>query len=91
MTVGITFLRILAPFYGIIALKIVSDGILRGAGKMNQFMIATFTDLILRVVLAKILSVPFGSTGIWMAWPVGWLISTAMSYIFYVKSIRNRA
>lgn len=85
MAVGITFLRITAPFYAIIALKIVSDGILRGAGKMNQFMIATFTDLILRVVLAKVLSIPFASTGIWMAWPVGWLIATVMSYRFYTK------
>lgn len=90
MTVGLTFLRIVAPFYSMIALKIVSDGILRGAGKMNQFMIATFTDLILRVVLAITLSVPFASTGIWMAWPVGWLVSTAMSYVFYVKEIRRK-
>lgn len=85
MKVGITFLCITAPFYAIIALKIVSDGVLRGAGRMNQFMIATFTDLILRVVLARLLSVSLGSTGIWLAWPVGWLIATVLSYRFYTK------
>ena len=66
-----------------ISLKLVSDGVLRGAGLMKKFMIATFTDLILRVVLAKVLSIPFASTGIWLAWPIGWTIATVMSVIFF--------
>ncbi|MBQ7335103.1 MAG: MATE family efflux transporter [Clostridia bacterium] len=80
---GITFLRILSPFYFIVSLKLVSDGVLRGAGRMKEFMIATFTDLILRVVLAKVLSIPFASTGIWLAWPIGWTIATVLSIVFY--------
>lgn len=48
MQTGITFLRILSPFYFIISAKLVGDGMLRGAGKMNKFMVATFTDLFLR-------------------------------------------
>ena len=56
---------------------------LRGAGLMKRFMIATFTDLILRVALAWILSVPFASTGIWLAWPIGWTVATVLSYLFY--------
>ena len=85
MQVGIQFLRILAPFYFVVSAKLVSDGILRGAGLMKQFMAATFTDLILRVVLAKVLSIPFGPLGIWCAWPIGWSISTVMSISFYEK------
>lgn len=85
MQVGIQFLRILSPFYFVVSAKLVSDGILRGAGLMKQFMAATFTDLILRVVLAKVLSIPFGPLGIWCAWPIGWSISTAMSIFFYEK------
>ena len=80
---GIVFLRILSPFYFVVALKLVSDGVLRGAAMMKKFMVATFTDLILRVLLAWLLSIPFASTGIWLAWPMGWTIATAMSYIFY--------
>lgn len=80
---GITFLRILSPFYFVVSLKLVSDGILRGAGMMKKFMIATFSDLLLRVVLAYVLSVPFGPTGIWCAWPIGWGISTVLSVMFY--------
>ena len=90
MQVGIQFLRILAPFYFVISAKLVSDGILRGAGLMKQFMAATFTDLILRVVLAKVLSVPFGTLGIWCAWPIGWTIAAVMSVLFYRRGPWNK-
>ena len=54
---------------------------------MRQFVIATFTDLILRVVLAFILSATaLGSTGIWCAWPIGWGVATALSVLFYRAS-----
>ena len=91
MQVGIQFLRILSPFYFVVSAKLVSDGILRGAGQMKPFMIATFTDLILRVVLAKVLSIPFGPLGIWCAWPIGWSISAAMSVFFYEKGPWKKA
>ena len=90
MQVGIQFLRILSPFYFVISAKLVSDGILRGAGLMKQFMAATFTDLVLRVALAFLLSGPFGTVGIWSAWPIGWTIAMVLSIIFYVKGPWNR-
>lgn len=81
---GTSFLHILSPFYFVVSAKLVADGVLRGAGKMNPFMIATFTDLILRVVLAKLLSATaLGATGIWCAWPIGWCIATVISILFY--------
>lgn len=83
MDTGVEILRILAPFYCVVAAKLVADGVLRGAGKMRQFMVATFTDLILRVVLAKLLSDVLGAVGIWMAWPIGWSVATVLSLLFY--------
>ena len=81
---GINFLRILSPFYFIISMKFVADGILRGAGMMGKFMAATFLDLILRVGLAILLSqTSLGETGIWCAWPMGWTIATFLSLMFY--------
>ena len=81
---GVTFLRILSPFYFIISAKLVADGILRGAGMMNKFMIATFADLILRVILAITLAkTAMGATGIWCAWPVGWCTAAVLSIGFY--------
>lgn len=88
---GILFLRILSPFYFVISVKLVADGILRGVGMMKQFMAATFSDLILRVVLSYILSRFFGSDGIWYAWPIGWIIGTALSVYFYRTGPRRLA
>lgn len=84
---GIEILRILSPFYFVVSVKLVADGVLRGAGMMKQFMIATFTDLILRVVLAFLLPQTFlASTGIWCAWPIGWTTATMLSIYFYEKN-----
>lgn len=81
---GVYFLKILSPFYFVISAKLVADGILRGSGMMKQFMIATFTDLILRVLLAVLLSkTSLGSIGIWCAWPIGWSIATILSVNYY--------
>ena len=81
---GVYFLKILSPFYFVISIKLVADGILRGSGMMKQFMIATFTDLILRVLLAVLLSkTSLGSIGIWCAWPIGWSIATILSVNYY--------
>lgn len=82
---GVLFLKIVSPFYLIISLKLVTDGLLRGSGAMKSFMIATFSDLIIRVVLGYLLAQPFGTTGIWMSWPVGWICGTVISLAFYAK------
>ena len=87
---GREFLRIVAPFYVIVCIKMVSDGTLKGAGLMKYFMISTFTDLILRVVIAFLLSrTALQSTGIWLSWPIGWIIGTILSVIFYRKGEWN--
>ena len=82
---GMQILRIIVPFYVVVATKLITYGVLRGAQAMRQFMTATFTDLILRVVLAFVFSRLFGSVGIWCAWPIGWSIATCMSVYFYRK------
>ena len=89
MNVGIQFLKIVAPFYFVVSAKLVTDGVLRGSGMMRQFMIATFSDLILRVVLAKQLSGMLGSVGIWLAWPIGWFVGTVLSLVFYRNNTKK--
>ena len=80
---GKEFLKIVSPFYFVVAVKLVADGALRGAEQMKQFMASTFTDLILRVILAYAFSAVWGPTGIWLSWPFGWAIATGMSFVFY--------
>ncbi len=87
---GRQFLWIVSPFYFVVSTKLAADGILRGISAMRQFMAATFTDLILRVVLAFVLSNWINSAiGIWCAWPVGWTIAMVCSVFFYQKTCRR--
>ena len=86
---GVSFLRIVALFYFVVAAKLVSDGVLRGSGLMRQFMVATFTDLALRILFAFILSPGMGYKGIWSAWPVGWIIGAGLSIVFFASAQRK--
>ena len=83
LTSGVLFLRMIPPFYFVVSVKLVTDGILRGAERMGEFMAAAFTDLLLRVALAVILAGKLGYAGIWCSWPIGWCIAAGMSIWFY--------
>lgn len=82
---GIIFLHIVTPFYFVVTIKVMCDGVLRGGSAMLYFMTTTFTDLLLRVVLAFVFAkgLGLGATGIWLAWPFGWSLSTLLSFSFY--------
>ena len=88
--VGTDFLRIASPFYFVAAIKLAADGLLRGAGLMRAFMTSTFTDLVLRVVLAYVFSYSMNSEiGIWLSWPVGWTVAAMISVGFYIWYSKN--
>ena len=89
--VGHDFLTIVSPFYAVIAVKLVADGVLRGSERMGLFLIATFADLALRVGLAFALSgTALGSKGIWWAWPIGWGVAVVLSMAFYFVVTRKK-
>lgn len=90
LVTGITFLKIVSPFYFVIAVKLVADGMLRGSERMKEFMASTFTDLILRVILAFVFSASLGSVGIWLSWPVGWGIAAVMSWAFCRRDLGKK-
>lgn len=85
ISAGMAFLKIVLPWYFMIVIKLMTDGIIRGSGAMVYFVVATVPDLILRIGFALVLTKSFGSTGIWMAWPFGWIVATALTLIFYRK------
>lgn len=87
METGVLFLKIVSPFYFVIAVKLMADGVLRGAGAMKAFMTATFTDLLLRVILAFLLASFMGTLGIWLSWPIGWVAAAILSVGFYRKGV----
>lgn len=88
---GILFLRIVSPFYVAVSVKIIVDGVLRGAGAMLAFTTSTFLDLIMRVVLAFVFSSVLDSAaGIWLSWPFGWTIATGITLFFYFRGSWKR-
>lgn len=88
LRVGQQYLWIVVPFYAIVCIKFVCDSVLRGAGAMRYFMITTFSDLIIRVGLSLILFHAMGSElGIWISWPLGWVLGSLLSFIFYKKGV----
>ena len=92
LATGVDFLRIVSPFYAFVCAKLIADSVMRGSGAMKCFMASTFTDLLLRVILAYIFAGFFGASGIWWSWPVGWVISCGLALFFYFKGYwKNRA
>lgn len=85
LMIGMKFLIITSPFYLLITVKLVCDGVLKGSKSMVLFMISTFTDLITRVVLSFILFEDYGINGIFASWPVGWIIGALLSAGFYLS------
>lgn len=84
---GVEFLAVVSPFYFSVALKLMADGVNRGACAMIWFMLSTFTDLIIRVVLSFIFAGIWGSVGIWLSWPVGWIISVIIAVASYYAGV----
>ena len=81
--IGQQFLWTVSPFYAIISIKIINDGVFRGAGAMKVFMIVTFFDLGLRVIASYVLPLFMDYPGIWWAFPLGWVSCTVLSVILY--------
>ena len=86
---GKIFLKIVSPFYFVICIKLICDGVLRGSANMKAFMTATFTDLILRVVLAYILCGTYKEIGIFMSWPIGWTVAMILSMGYTRKCLKK--
>ena len=87
--VGTKFIYCVAPFYIFLCIKIPCDGVLKGSSDMRNFMIGTFLDLIIRVLLSYILGnvLPneYKIIGIFLSWPIGWLFGMLVSIISYKR------
>ncbi|MDE6550602.1 MAG: MATE family efflux transporter [Clostridia bacterium] len=91
---GKQFLVITSPFYIVVGVKLVLDGMLRGSGKMLLFMIGTVTDLIIRVIFSFILSPSLGFLGICWSYPIGWALgisATITCFIIALKQIKRKS
>ena len=87
ISIGMEYLLIVAPFYPLVGIKNCCDSVLRGGGAMGPFMVTTLADLVLRVALAYILVPIMGFAGVCYAYPMGWIIGTSISILFYVCDV----
>lgn len=83
MQTGTDYLRFIGWFFALIGLKMLTDGVLRGAGDMKMFTVANMVNLGLRVVMAVTLAPRFGVAMVWVAVPVGWLANYIISFAQY--------
>lgn len=90
VSAGMGFFRVVAPFYLLVCLKIVFDGALRGLGAMRPFLLATLSDVAVRIALGRPVSNRFGIQGVWAIWPLAWLVGTVLSAGAYWAKYRKR-
>jgi len=93
LKVGTELLTIIGPFYVIVIFKLAADGVIRGSERMDQFVAGTTLDLVLRVGISFILAkcTSLGSTGIWISWPIGWILGSILCSIFIYKGKWKRS
>jgi putative MATE family efflux protein len=80
---GTEYLRFLGWFFVFIGLKMITDGVLRGAGDMMMFTVANMVNLTIRVVLAMALAPRYGIAIVWIAVPIGWAANYLISFAEY--------
>ena len=84
INIGKDYLYIVSPFYLVFATMFIFNGLLRGAGDTITSMLITLITLwFFRVPASYLLSVKFGSIGIWWGIPVAWVIGLAISLVYY--------
>lgn len=83
MSTGTDYLRFIGWFFTFIGLKMITDGVLRGAGDMKMFTVANLVNLSIRVIVAVTLAPVFGIAMVWYAVPVGWAANYVISFLEY--------
>lgn len=85
VTTGVMAIRITCFFYVPVGMIFVSRNFLSGTGDINVPMVMGITEVICRVMLANVLTMMIGFTGIWWATGLNWFI-TSLVGIFRVAS-----
>lgn len=80
---GAQYLKFMGWFFVLIGMKMVTDGLLRGAGDMRMFTVANLANLFIRVCVAVTMAPQFGIAMVWRAVPIGWLTNFIISFCEY--------
>jgi putative MATE family efflux protein len=94
LSMGVQYLRIVAPCYFLFALIFVSMGIVNGAGQTIIPMLFTLVSLwAVRVPVAWYLSqsTPLKAKSIWIAMAAGFLVTATIGYLYYLTGRWEKA
>lgn len=81
---GVKYLNIVSSGYALLSILFVTAGLIRGTGNSIFPMFMTIASLwVVRVPVAAILSRPFGTTGLWLGIPIGWLLGAIVGLVYY--------
>ena len=80
---GADYLRFIGWFFVLIGIKMITDGLLRGAGDMVMFTIANMVNLGIRVFASMLFAPRFGVGTVWFVIPVGWAANYLISFAQY--------
>lgn len=80
---GAGYLQFIGWFFVLIGMKMVTDGLLRGAGDMAMFTVANMVNLGIRVFASMIFAPKFGVEVVWIVVPIGWAANYVISLLEY--------
>lgn len=78
---GLAYMRTVSVFYILMGVLFVGNGMLRGAGDMGAFTLASMANLFSRIVIAYLLAYLMGESAIWWSIPAGWMIGSAVALL----------
>jgi putative MATE family efflux protein len=87
LSIGVQYLRIVAPCYFLFALNFVAAGVVNGAGQTLVPMLCALISLwVVRVPLAWFLSqhTPLAIKGIWIAMAAGFAVTAVVGYLYFL-------
>lgn len=93
ISIGALYLQKMSFFYVIGGCMYILQGFFRGIKKLTLSFFATFTQIIIRIVLAHLLAPTFGIVGVCYATVIGWIwmfsFEGILSLIYFHKEKRN--
>ena len=85
LSYGLSYMHTVSLFYILMGVLFVTNGVLRGAGDMGAFTLASMSNLFSRVSIAYALAHFIGEEAIWWSIPAGWLVGSTVA-LLRVKS-----
>ncbi|MFA8449856.1 MAG: MATE family efflux transporter [Bacteroidales bacterium] len=82
--IGSEYLLYVCSFYIVFSTMFVLNGVIRGAGETLVPMFITLLAMwFVRIPAAYLLSGLWGTIGLWLSIPTGWLVGLILSFVYY--------